>query len=79
MKKEEYLNILRNNPIFQTVLSKAASEEEKRAIQAYTEDFMMKFYKGIFEPVEKLKQNDPDSLKNIYTKAENELIKDSKE
>ena len=75
MKKEDYLNMLRNNPIFQSVLSKASSDEERRAIKAYTEDFMMRFYKNVFEPADKLKQQDPDALKNAYTEIENDLIK----
>lgn len=79
MKKEEYLNLLRNNPIFQMVLEKASSDEERRAIKAYTEDFMMKFYKNIFEPAEKIKKNDPEALKNAYTEIEKDLIKEKKD
>lgn len=80
MKKEEYLSLLRNNPMFQTVLSNASSEEEKRAIKAYTEDFMMKFYKNVFEPMEAANLSNPDVLKKVYTDVENEIVsKDVKE
>jgi hypothetical protein len=80
MKKEDYLNMLRNNTFFQMVLSRATNDEEKRAIKAYTEDFMMKFYKNVFEPIDTMKQDDPDTLKKTYVDAENEIVsKDNKE
>ena len=80
MKKEEYLNMLRNNTFFQAVLSRATNDDEKSAIKAYTEDFMMKFYKNVFEPMEAVKQSDPDILKKVYTDVENEIVnKDVKE
>ena len=80
MKKEEYLNLLRNNTFFQMVLSRATSDDERRAIKAYTEDFMMKFYRNVFEPMETAKQTDPESLKKMYEDVEKEIVsKDSKE
>lgn len=80
MNKEDYLNKLRNNPIFKTVLSKASSDEERRAIKAYTEDFLMKFLKNVSEPGEKLKKDDPDALQKAYKEIEKEIIKnDTKE
>lgn len=77
MKKEDYLNLLRNNPIFQSALSKASSDEERRAIKAYTEDFLMKFLKEVFEPGEKLKKNDPDAIQKAYKEIEKEIVKKS--
>lgn len=74
MKKEEYLNLLRNNKLYQIILSKASSDEEKRAIKAYTEDFMMKFYTNVFSPISTLKKNDPDALKKIYSDVDDEII-----
>lgn len=62
------------------VLSRATSDDERRAIKAYTEDFMMKFYRNVFEPMETAKQTDPESLKKMYEDVEKEIVsKDSKE
>lgn len=75
MKKEDYLKLLRDNPIFQKVLSMSSSEEEKRAIKAYTEDFMMKFFKDVYEPALKSKINESDSLKNTIKEIEKDIVK----
>jgi hypothetical protein len=75
MTRDEYLKMLRDNETFQQVMKLSSSDAERRAIKAYTEDFMMKFYRDVFEPVEKATKNDPEALKNAYLEFEKELIK----
>lgn len=74
MKKEEYLKLLKDDEIFKAVLSKATNESERRAIKAYTEDFMMKFFTDVFEPVSKATSSDPEALKKAISEIERDLI-----
>jgi len=74
MKKEDYLKQLRENDVFKTVLSKATSDAERRAIKAYTEDFMVKFFNQVYEPISHALQNDPEGIKNAYLEITSELI-----
>lgn len=74
MKKEDYLKLLRENDVFKTVLSQATSDAERRAIKAYTEDFMVKFFTQVYEPVAQALEKDPEAVKNAYLEIGKELI-----
>jgi hypothetical protein len=75
MKREDYIKQLHENEIFKSVLGRSKDEAERRAIKAYTEDFMMRFYRHVFEPLEKTVQNDPNALKNVLTQMRDDLLK----
>lgn len=72
--REEALNELRNNAAFKLVLSKASSDSERRAIKAYTEDFFVKFYKQLYDPMVHAAAKDPDFIKNSCIKMDEGLI-----
>lgn len=74
MKKEDYLKALRADDVFKQVLSQATSEQERRAIKAYTEDFVINFFNSIVKPVSEAMQKDPELLKKVYAEIENGLI-----
>ena len=74
MTKDEYLRSLRDNEVFQNVLKMASSDSEKRAIKAYAESFMMKFYTDVFEHVDRAARVDPDALKKAFLEIESDLI-----
>ena len=72
--KEEYLDLLRNNEVYKSVLEKSSNEKERRFIKAYTEDFMLKFYEGFYKDIQTTLKNDPESLKKAITEIGDELI-----
>lgn len=74
MKKEDYLKALRGDEVFKKVLSQATSEQERRAIKAYTEDFVINFFNNIVKPINEAMEKDPDLLKKVYDEIENGLI-----
>jgi hypothetical protein len=74
MKKEDYLKLLRENEVFKAVLSQATSDTERRAIKAYTEDFMVKFFNQVYEPVTQALEKEPEAIKNAYQEISSELI-----
>lgn len=73
--KKEYLKRLREDPVYQSTLSKASTDSEKRMIKAYTEDFYMKFYDGVFGPLRELLEKDPDALNKAVSEIRESLIK----
>lgn len=79
MTREEYLKMLRENEELKSIFSKAPSGNEKRAIKAYTEDFAMKFYENIFDPIMKALEKDPEALNKALSELENELIREETE
>ena len=74
MKKEEILKMLRDDPTYKQVLTMASDDKERQLIKAYTEDFMMKFYRSIFEPLSSAQQKDPDIVNKAVQKLNDELI-----
>lgn len=72
--RDDHLKLLHENDIFKTVLSKAASDEERRAIKAYTEHFYMNVFNNLLSPLTTAIQNDPDALKKAFLEIEKELI-----
>lgn len=74
MKKEDFIKHLRDNEIFKSILSQTTDDKEKRLIKAYAEDFMLKFYQNIYEPLHSLAEKDPEAAKKEFIKIENDLI-----
>lgn len=74
MTKEEYLNILREDPVFKTVMSRATDDVDKRRIKAYTEDFMMKFFE-VFKNVDEAKSRDPAAIAKAVSELREELLR----
>lgn len=73
--KEEILKMLREDATFKKALAAAKDDTERRTIKAYTEDFVMKFYKNIFEPMHRTGLNNSETVRNMFTKMNDELIK----
>jgi hypothetical protein len=76
MTKEECLKMLRENDVFKKVLSSASTDAERRAIKAYAEDFLVKFYSNVAEPFSKaVASASPADITNAFRKAQGDLIK----
>lgn len=73
--KDEALQMLRNNKMYRDILASATSDSERRAIKAYTEDFLMKFYKSLYEPVTATVEKNPNAFMNEINKMHESLIK----
>ena len=43
-------------------------------IKAYAEDFLLKFYDSVLDPLSKAIEKDPDALNKALTKIEEDLI-----
>lgn len=74
MKKDEMLKMLRENESYKQVLALAADSKERQLIKAYTEDFLLKFYRSVAEPTVAARAADPDILNKTYQKLGEELI-----
>jgi hypothetical protein len=74
MKREDYLKALRHDETFKKVLSQATSEQGRRAIKAYTEDFIINFFNIVVDPLGKAMEKDPELIKKVYSEIENGLI-----
>lgn len=74
MKKDEMLKMLRDNETYRQVLSLATDDKERQLIKAYTEDFLLKFYRSVAEPAVAARAQDPDILNKTYQKLSEELI-----
>jgi hypothetical protein len=74
MTREEYLKMFRDNEDMKNLLSKAPDATEKRMIKAYAEDFLLKFYDSVLDPLSKAIEKDPDALNKALTKIEEDLI-----
>ena len=75
VSKEDALQQLRNNKMYRDVLSSATSDSERRAIKAYTEDFFLKFYRSLYDPLATSVMKDPEGFKNEINKLHESLIK----
>lgn len=74
MKKDDYLKALRSDFVFKEVLGRASSEAERRAIKAYTEDFILNFYNTIVDPLKTAMEKDPELLNKVFSEIESGLI-----
>jgi len=74
MTREEYLKMFKENQELKAIFESAANTAEKRAIKAYTEDFVSNFYDNVFGPMLKAMEKDPDVFNKALTDLENELI-----
>ena len=74
MKKEDYIKLLNDDPIYQDLLKKAPDSKEKRIITAYAEDFINKFFRDVVEPAKKILENDPEALNKAFLEVQKDLI-----
>jgi len=74
MTREEYLKMFRDNNDVKKLLSKASDDAEKRMVKAYAEDFLLKIYDRVIDPLAKAIEKDPDALNKMLTKEEEDLI-----
>lgn len=75
MKREECIKMLRDDEVFKGVLGQARDDKERRYIKAYAEDFVFKFYDGVYAPIAKLAEEDPEALRKALVTAYEELSK----
>ena len=62
MKKEDYVKKLHEDKAFQNVLGMARSDSDRRAIKAFTEEFVMSSAAGL-EAITAAYEADPDGFK----------------
>jgi len=74
MKKEDYIKLLNEDPIYKDMLKKATDPKERRIISAYAEDFIHKFFRDVVEPAKKILENDPDALNKAFLEVQKDLI-----
>ena len=74
MTRDEYLKMFRENADMKNLLMKSTDASEKRMIKAYAEDFLLKFYDSVLDPLSKAIEKDPDALNKALTKIEEDLI-----
>ena len=75
MKREECIKMLRDNDVFKSVLGQARDDKERRYIKAYAEDFVFKFYDGVYAPIAKMAETDPEALRQALTDVYEEVSK----
>lgn len=73
MKKEEYIKKLHEDEVFKSVVSKATSDADRRAIQAFTEEFMMSFV-DVLEQLRSTAEADPDALQKILSELDGQPL-----
>ena len=73
--RDDYLRLLRDDETYQKILSRATTDAERRAISAYTEDFLMRIYASIIEPALKSLPQDPEARMKVFQEATDVLIK----
>jgi hypothetical protein len=58
VKKEDFLKTLRNDPLYQSALKSAKTDEERKRVIAITEDFVGQFA-DVLGPLINRAENDP--------------------
>jgi hypothetical protein len=74
MTRDEYLKMFRENADMKNLLMKSTDASEKRMIKAYAEDFLLKIFDSVIDPLTKVIEKDPDVLNKVLTKEEEDLI-----
>lgn len=74
-RKQEVLEMLRKNELYVKAVEAAPDEAQRRYIKAYAEDFVMKFYEGIYKNLGAAVDKDPDALRKVVADLNDSLIK----
>jgi len=69
------LKMLRENPHFKMILDRASTPEERRAVKAHTEDFLLRTYDNLFDPIVRSGNAGPESLKKAMEEMNTSLVK----
>jgi hypothetical protein len=75
MTRDDYLKALRENETYKTILSRATSDAERRAISAYTEDFIVRLCASVIEPAMTSLPTDPNDRMKVFQEVSEVLIK----
>jgi hypothetical protein len=73
MKKEDYIKQLHEDELYKLVVSKASTETEKRAIQAFTEEFMLNFV-DVLEHLRAGIEENPEVFRKTLSELESEPL-----
>lgn len=73
MKREDCIKQLHDDEVFKLVLSKATSEQERRGIQAFTEEFLLSFV-GVVEELQRQVDADPDAFQKVLSELESQPL-----
>lgn len=73
MKKEEYIKKLHEDEVFKSVVSKATSDADRRAIQAFTEEFMVSFV-DVLEQLHLAAAVDPQGFQKTLSELDGQLL-----
>lgn len=73
MKREDYIKQLHDDEVFKLVLSKATSDQERRGIQAFTEEFLLSFV-GVVEELQRQVDADPDAFQKVLSELESQPL-----
>lgn len=63
---KSFVNILRENVAYETLLESAKSPEEKRFVKAYTEE-VMKNFQTVYNTLQEAIEKDPDAVRKILS------------
>lgn len=73
MKRDDCIKKLHEHDVFKTAVSKASTEAERRAIKAFSEEFLLSF----FDVVQELKRNyesDPAAFEKVLSEIQQQQV-----
>lgn len=73
MKREDCVKLLHDHEVFKTAVSKASNDSERRAIQAFSEEFLLSFFDAITE----MKRNyeaDPEGFQKVLSEMQSQQV-----
>lgn len=73
MNREECIKKLHDHDVFKAAVSKASTDAERRAIKAFSEEFLLSF----FDVIQELKRNyesDPTAFQNVLSEIQQQHV-----
>ena len=74
-KKQELFDLLNKNEFYSKAIEHAPDDAQRRFIKAYTEDFILNFYNGVYKKINEELEKNPDALRKAVADLSEELIK----